>query len=433
MSSGVLEMQLAKYTPQSKWPAEGLTRVPTWIYSDPELYAAELQQFFYGKTWNYVGLECEVPEPGSYKTSWIGERQVLLTRDADGVVHVVENRCAHRGSPVCWESRGTAKTLTCPYHQWSYDLKGNLLGLPFLRGIKGEGGMPRDFDKSKHGLRKLRVFNRGGAVWASFAMDGPEFESYAGPRIMELYDRIFSGKKLELLGYSRQKIKANWKLYHENLRDPYHATILHSFFVTFGLFRADVRMECDSPSEGRHVVTVTKYSSDTAKAQNEATQQMTNLHDNFALEDADVVRPIDEFGDSLMAHFTLFPSVAMQQHANVFSLRHIIPRGMGEFELSWTQFGYADDTAELREARLKQANLIGPAGYVSLEDGEVVELVYGRLKNETNAALVVEMGGREVSLPTDMMVTESMIRAFYQFYRREMGIAVEEASDVEMA
>lgn len=417
-------MQLDNVQTAKTWPADDMTRVPAWIFSDPDLYERELEHFFYGDSWCFAGLECEVPEPGSYKVNWIGERQILLTRDVDGEISVIENRCAHRGSPVCWKSRGSAKDLTCPYHQWSYDLKGNLLGLPFIRGIKGQGGMPRDFDKGAHGLRKLQVYRRGGVVWASFAEAPPAFEDYAGPRIMQLYDRIFSGRPLELLGYSRQRIKANWKLYHENLRDPYHATILHSFFVTFGLFRADVPMECDAPNE-RHVVTVSQYSSGTASATNDASRQLTNIRDGFALEDLGVVTPIDEFGDSLMTHFTLFPSLVMQQHANVFSFRQIIPRGVDEMELCWIQFAYADDTAELREARLKQANLVGPGGYVSLEDGEVVELVQQRLGKEPQARLVIEMGGRDASLPANTMVTEAMLRAFYQFYRKEMEIPVE--------
>ena len=414
----------AKRPLEKSWPSDAMTRVPAWIYSDSELFDREMKKFFYGDTWNYVGLECEIPTQGSFKRSWVGGRQVLMTRDRDDGINVVENRCAHRGSPVCWKSRGETRGLTCPYHHWSYDLKGNLNGMPFIKGSGGKGGMPPDFDRTQHGLRKLRVYTRGGVVWASYAQDGPDFVSYAGPKVLELYDRILSGRKLELLGYSRQHIKANWKLYHENVRDPYHATILHSFFVTFGLFRADVPMECYAPQDGRHVITISKYSTNTATAANETSQQLSNVRQGFSLEDKGVVSPIDEFGDGLMTHFTLFPSLVMQQHANVFSFRHIIPKGINEIELCWTQFGYADDSPALREARLKQANLVGPAGYVSLEDGEVLALVHNRLRTEPDVNLVVEMGGKDIGLPSQTMVTEGLIRAFYQFYRREMGIPV---------
>jgi len=88
------------------WPAEGPTRVPYWIYTDPDVYAREMEVFFYGPSWNYVALDCEVPQPGSFKRSWIGERQVIVVRKKDGGIHVLENRCAHRGARVCWTNKG---------------------------------------------------------------------------------------------------------------------------------------------------------------------------------------------------------------------------------------------------------------------------------------------------------------------------------------
>src|SRR3546814_2763266 len=97
-------------------------------------------------SWNFVGLDCEVPEPNSFKRSWVGERPVIITRDAGGEIHVVENRCAHRGSLLCWKNRGQAKDITCPYHHWTSYLSGALMGLPFLRGVQGKGGMPRDLE-----------------------------------------------------------------------------------------------------------------------------------------------------------------------------------------------------------------------------------------------------------------------------------------------
>jgi anthranilate 1,2-dioxygenase large subunit len=415
---------LSNNPPSRTWPANAMARVPAWIYSDKDLFEREMEKFFFGPTWSYVGLECEVPTPGSYKRSWIGTKQVVLTRDLDGSFNVVENRCAHRGTPVCWKTRGEAKQLTCPYHQWSYDLKGNLLGLPFLRGAMGKGGMPKDFDKKQHGMRKLKVASRGGAIWASFSDDPPPFETYCGPEIMKLYDRMLSGRPLKLLGYSRQILPINWKLYHENIRDPYHATILHSFFVTFGLFRADVDLHNDAPEGGRHELAKTLYSADTKNQKNEASAQMTNIIEGMQLRDMDVVRPIDEFNDGMLANFNVFPSIHIQQHANILSMRHMVPKSVNSMELTWTQLGYADDDAEMDTARAKQANLIGPAGLVSVEDGEVLALLQQNIEAHPDTIQIVEMGGREVNLPSDTMLNEDLLRAFYRFYRTEMDIDV---------
>ena len=82
------------------WPAEGVARAPYWIYSDADIYLKEQRQIFQGANWHYIGLEAEVPEPGSYKTTWIGEQSVLLTRGEDGTLHAMLNRCAHRGNMV---------------------------------------------------------------------------------------------------------------------------------------------------------------------------------------------------------------------------------------------------------------------------------------------------------------------------------------------
>ncbi len=101
-------------------------RIPFATYTDEAVYRRELDRLFYRGHWCYVGLEAEVPEPGDFKRTQIGERSVLLTRDGDGALHVVENVCAHRGVAFCRERHGNRRTLVCPYHQWSYSLAGDL-------------------------------------------------------------------------------------------------------------------------------------------------------------------------------------------------------------------------------------------------------------------------------------------------------------------
>src|SRR5262245_30753799 len=101
------------------WPECGISRIPAWIYSDQELFDREMEMFHGGPTWSFVGLECEVPEKGSFRRAFIGTKPVLITRDKEGAVHVLENRCAHRGAPVCWAQKGKAEELTCAYHHWT--------------------------------------------------------------------------------------------------------------------------------------------------------------------------------------------------------------------------------------------------------------------------------------------------------------------------
>ena len=167
------------------WEGDGTHRIPFLAYTDEALYKRELERFFYSGHWCYVGLEAEIPNPGDFKRTVVGERSVIMVRDADGAINVVENVCAHRGMRFCRERHGNRKEFVCPYHQWSYTLKGDLQGVPFRRGVKQDGkvhgGMPADFKTADHGLTKLKVATRGGVVFASFDHDVESLEDYLGP------------------------------------------------------------------------------------------------------------------------------------------------------------------------------------------------------------------------------------------------------------
>ncbi len=225
------------------WESEGTSRIPFSVYTRDELHQRELERFFYHGHWCYVGLEAEIPNPGDFKRTVVGERSVILVRDAQGHVNVVENVCAHRGMQFCRERHGNRKQFVCPYHQWSYQLNGDLQVVPFRRGVRQDGkvngGMPADFDTAAHGLTKLKVACRGGVVFASFDPEIEPLEDFMGPAVLQYFDRLFDGRKLKILGYNRQRIPGNWKLMQENIKDPYHPGLLHSWFVTFGLWRAD--------------------------------------------------------------------------------------------------------------------------------------------------------------------------------------------------
>src|SRR6266498_3868758 len=145
------------FSKQYVWPGDDLTVIPDWVYTDQEIYRREVERIFHGPTWNYVALEAEVEKPGDFIRSNVGPTPVVVARADDGSINVFENRCMHRAAEFCRELSGTAKEFVCPYHQWTYDLKGNLIGVPFRRGVGGKGGMPADFRNEDHGIRQLNV------------------------------------------------------------------------------------------------------------------------------------------------------------------------------------------------------------------------------------------------------------------------------------
>lgn len=404
----------------SPWRGTGSSRIPAAIYTDPEIYARELDRIFYGPHWSYVGLAVEVPEPGSFKRTSVGERSVIMIRDRKGQINVLENRCAHRAMRFCQERSGKVKSLVCPYHQWNYNYEGKLLGVPFQRGVKGQGGMPADFSLEDRSLTRLQVAVRNGVVFASFDPAVEPFEDYLGPEVMRYFDRTFDGRQLVVLGYSRQRIPGNWKLMMENIKDPYHPGLLHTWFVTFGLWRADNKSELRMDARGRHACMVSRRSEAVDKS---VTEGVTSFRENMKLNDMRLLDIVHEpwWGDPTVCMTTIFPSVILQQQVNSLSTRQLIPVGPDKFDFVWTHFGYEEDDAAMTERRLRQANLFGPAGFVSADDGEVIEFSQEGLTQHGDFDTLCELGGTEVG-DTDHMVTETLIRGMYRYWREVMTL-----------
>lgn len=364
-------------------------------------------------------MSAEVPEPGDFKRTTIGETPVIVTRDADRQIHVLVNRCAHRGVQLCYAASGNAGYLTCPYHQWNYRLDGKLRGVPFRKGVNGHGGMPADFVPAEHGLDTLGVTERHGVLFATPSAATPPFEDYLGTTNLGWFDRVFDGRPLDVLGYQRQTVPANWKLMFENIKDPYHASLLHVFLVTFGLFRADNPSATQMDSTGSHSVLVSSRGEQRA---NDATAEMRSFQQDLRLHDPRLLEPVKEFpGEPTVVMQTIWPNLIVQQQSNTLATRQLVPRGPGSFELHWTYFGYADDDPDMRLRRLRQANLMGPAGFVSIDDSEVMTLAQRGAEAGHDRTALLAMGGYDTD-DTDHIVTESAIRAFFVQYRRVMDL-----------
>jgi anthranilate 1,2-dioxygenase large subunit len=411
------------------WPARDFSRVPHRVYTDATVYQREQERIFRGPVWSYLGLDAEIPNSGDFILTSIGDTPIILNRDAEGAPRAFVNRCAHRGALVCHKLRGHADTHTCIYHQWTFDLRGDLVGVPYRRGIKGQGGMPADFDLKAHSLQKIRVASYRGLLFGTFRDDAEPLEAYIGEAIRELLDRTFRAP-LKILGYARQRVPANWKLYAENTKDPYHAGLLNLFHATFGTYRSTQKGGVTLDRLGRHSAIFAKVGTDDAAALKDAYRETSfqTVSDNaspFRLSDPSLIAGRREFDDGISnLIIVLFPSVVIQQIMNTLATRKIVPMGCDEFELYWTYFGYADDDVELDAMRMKQANLIGPAGLISMEDGEATRIVQAAVRRANEACSVIEMGGRgEIAAP-DHLVTEVPIRGMWREYCRLMDYEV---------
>jgi phenylpropionate dioxygenase-like ring-hydroxylating dioxygenase large terminal subunit len=200
-------------------------RVHGSLYTDPELFQAELEKIWY-RTWVFVGHESEVPEPNDYVVKAIGPQSVIMTRDKKGEIHLLQNRCTHRGNIVCDAPKGNSSAFRCPYHGWTFSNTGKLLGYPFSSGYGG-GEL-----KSQLGLgRVARVDSYQGFVFGSFAEDGPTLLEHLGDA-HEAFDRLVAlapDGAIELTaGWLHHQVKANWKMLMENETDGYHPQFVHA-------------------------------------------------------------------------------------------------------------------------------------------------------------------------------------------------------------
>lgn len=194
------------------------------LYTDPAIYQAELEKIWF-RTWVYVGHESEIPNANDFVMKTIGPEPVIMTRDRDGTIHLLHNRCPHRGNRVCVTDQGNARSFTCPYHGWTFSNDGKLRGFPFPSGYA-------EADRSQLGLgRVARVASYRGFVFGSMAADGPSLEEHLGgaARAIDALCNTSPEGEVEITaGFLKHRVKANWKFVVENETDGYHPSFVHA-------------------------------------------------------------------------------------------------------------------------------------------------------------------------------------------------------------
>jgi anthranilate 1,2-dioxygenase large subunit/terephthalate 1,2-dioxygenase oxygenase component alpha subunit len=401
------------------WRGPGLTRVPFDVYTDRPTAQQEQEKIFRGATWNYLCLAAELPEDGSYRTTFVGDTPVVVVKDGDGEIYAFENRCAHRGALIALEKSGRADSFQCVYHAWSYNRQGDLTGVAFEKGVKGQGGMPAGFCKEDHGPRKLRIAVYCGLVFGSFSDDVPGIEEYLGEEICQRIERVLH-KPVEVIGRFTQALPNNWKLYVENVKDSYHASLLHLFFTTFELNRLSQKGGVIVDESGGHHVSFSMIDPGAADASYKE-QGLRSDKDKYRLKDPSVLAGFKEYDDGVTLQIlSVFPGFVLQQIQNCLAVRQVLPKGQERSELNWTYIGYVDDTPEQRMVRLKQLNLVGPAGFISMEDGAVGGFVQRGIAGAQGLEAVIEMGGDETG-SSEGRATETSVRGFWKAYRAHMG------------
>ena len=189
--------------------------LPQQLYTSEAVFDFEMKAVF-ARSWLQAGHLAEVVKVGDYITVQLGKTSVVIIREAESSVRAYFNACRHRGSMICTSEKGSARRLVCPYHQWTYDLKGNLI---FAKN------MPTDFDQSRHSLIPLQCEVVAGVIFIALSDDVPDFGEFRRQIEPMLVPHDLENAKIAHAAVLPEH--ANWKLVMENGRECYHCSARH--------------------------------------------------------------------------------------------------------------------------------------------------------------------------------------------------------------
>jgi phenylpropionate dioxygenase-like ring-hydroxylating dioxygenase large terminal subunit len=343
------------------------------VFADREIYELELARIF-ARGWNFICHESQLPEAGSFFTSYIGEDQVIAVRDRAGQVQVLLNSCPHRGNTVCRAEQGRTASFFCSYHGWNFDLDGRLVGMP------GEDTFYRnDIDKAAWGLAKAaQVASYRGFVFATLDPAAPALPDYLGWVGRLGLDKLASQGDLVVVdGIQKNRIRCNWKLAVDNLYDWYHVQVSHG-----SALKVNALGNPESLAPMSQMVILGEYGHGIGgpgiseaqmadlQARLGAGEHWSQWYDQQAQRQssARVQAELGPVGSRSLGHPNIFPNLWV---ALTWQVCLRIPRGPHETELWWFTLLPKDmPAAERRQAMFIAGHLFGPSGLLEQDDGE---------------------------------------------------------------
>ena len=215
----LMEFEAERETPPSGFPS--LPDLPAGRYTDQRFYDLE-KQHIWRKTWLFVGHIDQVPEPGSFMLWDNTGEPLVVVHDEDGMINTFYNTCRHRGAPVVTEPEGKKIRLTCIYHGWTYDLKGNLVSVRDPEDF-------RDLDFSCRGLKPVRTEMLGNLIFINFDESAQSLLEWLGPVADEFVE--FQFENCRLVGHQAFDLECNWKIAMEANTEVYHIKGIHPVTV----------------------------------------------------------------------------------------------------------------------------------------------------------------------------------------------------------
>lgn len=403
----------------------GLFKVNRRVFTDPECLAQERRRIF-DKCWIYAGHDSEVPHPGDYRSRNVAGRPMILVRGDDAGVRLLLNTCRHRGAIVCRQKVGNAKTFQCPYHAWTYNSRGELIGVP------GEESYSDGFKREDMGLASPpKVDSYRGFIFVCFDSGAQSLSDYlAGAKeyLDVIADQSEIGMRI-IAGQQSYSARANWKLLVENSYDGYHGLPTHQRYFSF---LADVGIDV----RGRSL---------TSPPFSQAVD-LGNGHAAVEYQSAwgrPVLHWVPPFGEDSKARFEerrrrfderlgaerarricecsrnigIFPNLVIND-VMALTVRTFYPISPDYMEVNAWAMGPIEETAEDSALRLDNfLTFLGPGGFATPDDVEMLETCQRGFANREVAWSDISRGmKREHPSVTD----ELQMRAFWRRWNQLM-------------
>jgi phenylpropionate dioxygenase-like ring-hydroxylating dioxygenase large terminal subunit len=342
------------------------------IFSDPEIYAIEMERIF-ARAWNFMCHESQIPEVGDFFMNRIGDDQVIVVRNKQNGISVLLNSCRHRGAAVCRAEQGRARSFMCPYHGWSYALDGTLVGVPGLKDF-----YRNDLKKDELALvHAAKVSSYKGFVFATMDADAPPLEEYLGEVGRLGIDMIAENGDVQVVdGIQKNIVDCNWKIAVDNLFDWYHPAVSHMSAVQTGFLPDLSSGDALRPmqqmvmlGEYGHAISGPRCTHEELEKIRTSGAQVRPTLAARAMAAPRLEKIMGSAGVRALGHPNVFPNVWITLEGTQLCLR--LPRGPLQTEIWWFTFVPKDAPDWLRTAVVQMSNhLFGPSGLLEQDDGE---------------------------------------------------------------
>jgi phenylpropionate dioxygenase-like ring-hydroxylating dioxygenase large terminal subunit len=371
-------------------------RVSGRVYCDAEIFRDEMERIWH-REWIYVAHASEVPEPGDFVTRRIGLQPVIVARGDDGAVHVLLNRCTHRGNTICQTERGHTRSFRCAYHGWTFNTQGALVGVPYAQGYGAE------FRKEEWNLARVpRTGAHRGLIFASLSPTGPSLDEHLGPAkrlIDQFVDLAPEGEIVVRSGVLKHAYSGNWKMALENSVDGYHPNILHHAAISM-MMRGKTDMESVFGEKSDALARdlghgVAQLDLNAVHAKNggrvvpPAWSKAADQEYRGALGQHHSAERVEQILTDGPPHFCLFPNLIFILN----QMRVIQPVDVERTVVHYYPTLLKGAPAEINQRRLSETYLIhGPAGRVAPDDIEIYERNQIGFRAQVNDWLVLQRG-----------------------------------------